>query len=216
MLQMVPRSLLAASLAAFALPVLAANPPSSSAHHGAGLYSDYNEPGITRFDKFLGDAGPMPMNELLPWLLGAVDQLSKYPRPKALPAIHRVPRSLIEDLVCAGECGVLATYRPGEGVYMDERMRPETNLFDRSVLLHELVHYVQDLANERGEMEACKRWYYREQEAYAIQKQFLMLVGSPVRVGYSANRSTCDESVEERTAKSLYEAVPTLSEEVKQ
>ena len=68
--------------------------------------------------------------------------------------------------------------------------------------------YVQDLANERGEMEDCKRWYYREQEAYAIQKQFLVLVGSPVRVGYSANRSTCDDKVEQRTAKSLYETVP--------
>jgi hypothetical protein len=210
MLQAQSRSLcLAVCLMFLASPLLAAQQLSGRANRGAGMYSDYVDPGITRFDKFLGDTGALPMHELLPWLINAVDQLSKYPRPKSLPPIHRVPRFVIQDLVCASECGVLATYRPGEGIYIDERMHPETNLFDRSVLLHELVHYVQDLANERGEMEECKRWYYREQEAYAIQKQFLMLVGSPVRVGYSANRSACDETVEQRAAKSLYDTVPS-------
>jgi hypothetical protein len=38
------------------------------------------------------------------------------------------------------------------------------------------------------------RWYFREQEAYAIQKIFLFSTGSPTRVGYSARQSTCDDS----------------------
>jgi hypothetical protein len=96
-------------------------------------------------------------------------------------------------LACTSKCGALATYQPGEGIFLDERLRPETNLFDRSVLLHELVHYVQELNHERGDAKPCERWYYREVEAYAIQKTFLMLVGSPVRVGYSANKSTCGD-----------------------
>lgn len=205
MSKLLRRLSLAAALAIAAASLQAAQQPSRG---GAGMYSDYADPGIARHDKFLGDTAVLSMEQLLPWLLRAVDELSKYPRPKTLPRIHRVPRAVIEDMVCAGECQALATYRPGQGIFIDERMQPESNLFDRSVLLHELIHYVQDLANERGEMEDCKRWYYREQEAYAIQKQFLVLVGSPVRVGYSANRSTCDEEVEQRTAKSLYETVP--------
>jgi hypothetical protein len=168
-----------------------------------GMYRSYTEPGVVTFDRYLGDPRAIPMEQLVPALLFAIDQLSKYPRPGGGPEVHRVARAVIEDMVCAGKCAVRASYRPGEGIYLDQTLQPETNLFDRSVLLHELVHYVQDLANERGDMEPCKRWYYREIEAYAIQKQFLMLIGSPIRVAYSANKSPCDESIESRATKKL-------------
>lgn len=170
-----------------------------------GMYSEYSDSGLIKFDKYLGDTRPMPMAELLPALLDAIDQLSKYSRPNDMPAIHRVPSETVQELACGAKCGALATYRSGEGIYLDQRLKPETSLFDRSVLLHELVHYVQDLSNEHGDMRPCERWYYREIEAYAIQKQFLMIVGSPVRVGYSAARPACDEQVRPQVAKSLYE-----------
>jgi hypothetical protein len=44
-------------------------------------------------------------------------------------------------------------------VYLDEAMDPETNVFARSVLLHELVHYVQDMNEELIELKDCERWY---------------------------------------------------------
>jgi hypothetical protein len=146
-----------------------------------------------RFDGALGDTRPMTDAELLPALLTALDQLSKYRRPSVLPPLHRLPHAELQQRICGKPCPALAMYRPGEGIYLDDRLRPETSIFDRSVLLHELVHYVQDLNNEHADMRDCSRWYYREQEAYAIQKNFLVIVGSPVRVGYSASSSTCDD-----------------------
>ncbi len=65
-------------------------------------------------------------------------------------------------------------------------MNPETNVFARSVLLHELVHFVQDINRELASVRDCERWYRREQEAYAIQKRFLEMIGSQIRVAYSA------------------------------
>ncbi|MGH8678130.1 MAG: hypothetical protein ACREUQ_07245, partial [Burkholderiales bacterium] len=149
--------------------------------------------GSTRVDRGLGEARALNSDELLPALLDAIDQITKYARPKVLPRIVRVAHSELEAMVCPGKCGVLASYRPGEGIYLDNRLSPETSLFDRSVVLHELVHYLQDLHNERSDMRPCQRWYFRELEAYAIQKQFLTLVGSPTRVAYSAAKSTCDD-----------------------
>ena len=146
-----------------------------------------------RIDGALADTRPMTDQELLPALMSALDQLSKYRKPATLPQLRRLPHTELQQRICGGPCAALAMYRPGEGIYLDERLKPETNVFDRSVLLHELVHYVQDLANEHGDMRPCSRWYYREQEAYAIQKNFLVIVGSPVRVGYSATGSTCDD-----------------------
>ncbi|MFN0041528.1 MAG: hypothetical protein ACKVP2_18605 [Burkholderiales bacterium] len=157
-----------------------------------GGYSNYVGDNPVVYDRYLGNSDPLTEAELLPALMSALDQLTKYPRTTRLPPIQRVPHARIEKLVCNGPCGVLATYRPGEGIYLDERLKPETNLFDRSVLLHELVHFLQDINNEFVDMKDCKRWYHREIEAYAVQKTFLALLGSQIRVGYSAKESTCD------------------------
>lgn len=161
----------------------------------AGMYSNYADNGSGIARKYLGNAGVDVLSEaeLMPALVSALDQLSKYHRPVALPKVIRVPHERIEAMVCHATCGALAAYRPGEGIYLDERLKPETQLFDRSILLHELVHYLQDMSDELGGMRPCQRWYQREQEAYAIQKIFLFMTASPTRVGYSANKSTCDD-----------------------
>ena len=192
------RALLLGLLVAFSLawPALAAEKRTKPKQNGVespGMYSNYVDKGQSAVDQYLGDTRALTEAELLPALLSAIDQLSKYPRPTFVPEIFRVPHERLQELACTSKCGVLATYQPGEGIFLDERLKPETNLFDRSVLLHELVHYVQELNHERGDARPCERWYYREIEAYAIQKSFLILVGSPVRVGYSAHKSTCED-----------------------
>lgn len=160
-----------------------------------GMYSNYTDKSSVVSRKYLGNAGVDVLSEaeLIPALVSALDQLSKYHRPVALPEVIRVSHERIEAMVCNAKCGALAAYRPGAGIYLDERLKPETDLFDRSILLHELVHYVQDMSDEHGDMRPCMRWYQREQEAYAIQKMFLFMIGSPTRVGYSARHSTCDD-----------------------
>lgn len=155
------------------------------------MYSTYVDTRTPYFADELGDAYPMPIADLVPALLLAVDHLSKYQMPHELPPVHRAPHEKIEQLACGKPCAALAAYWPGEGIYIDEALQPETDIFARSVLLHELVHYMQDVSHELESLRLCERWYRREQEAYAIQKRFLILVGSQMRVGYSAG-STCD------------------------
>ena len=160
----------------------------------AGMYSNYADEGSVVSRKYLGNAGVDVLSEaeLMPALVLALDQISKYHRPVAVPEVIRVPHEVIEEMVCHAKCGALAAYRPGAGIYLDQKLKPETDLFARSILLHELVHYVQDMNGEHADMRPCMRWYQREQEAYAIQKIFLFMTGSPTRVGYSAHHSTCD------------------------
>jgi hypothetical protein len=161
-----------------------------------GMYGrNRDNPGVTS-PKYLGNAGAEVLTEaeLMPALSVALDELSKYHRQVAIPEIFRVPHERIEALVCsAKKCAALAVYRPGEGIYLDEKLKPESSLFDRSILLHELVHYAQEMEGAHDDMKPCLRWYLREQEAYAIQKIFLGMTGSATRVGYSAHGSTCDD-----------------------
>lgn len=160
-----------------------------------GMYSNYADDGSVATQKYLGDAGAEVLSdaELMPALVSALYQISKYQRLVASPEIIRVPHERIERMVCPGKCGALAAYIPGAGIYLDEKLNPGRNLFHRSILLHELVHYAQDMSEEHDDMKPCMRWYQREQEAYAIQKIFLFMTGSPTRVGYSAQKSTCDD-----------------------
>jgi hypothetical protein len=180
-------------------------PSSVRSPESAGMYSNYANDGGVTSRKYLGNAGAEVLTEaeLLPALVSALDQISKYHRLVALPEIIRVPHERIEEMVCNAKCAALAMYRPGEGIYLDDSLKPETDLFARSVLLHELVHYAQDMSGEHADMRPCMRWYQREQEAYAIQKVFLGMSGSPTRVGYSAHKSTCDDE-----GKSAAGAVP--------
>ena len=103
--------------------------------------------------------------------------------------------SVVEQYACQKPCAALAVYRAGEGVYLDESLKPETNVFARSVLLHEIVHYVQDMNDELVNLKECERWYRREQEAYAVQKRFLEIVGSQIRVAYSQGQA-CDSDLD--------------------
>lgn len=146
----------------------------------AGMYSTYVETRSRYFSDDLRKPHPMLLEDLLPSLMEAIDRLSKYTIPDSLPIVHRVPHEKIEELACGGEkCAALAAYRSGEGVvYLDESLEPETDVFARSVLLHELVHYVQDVSDEFVDAEPCRRWSRREQQAYAIQMRFLSLAES--------------------------------------
>ena len=147
---------------------------------GAGMYSTYIDARSRYFSDDLRKAHPMMMDDLLPSLMEAIERLSKYTIPDSLPLVHRVPHEKIEELACGGDrCAALAAYRSGEGVvYIDEALEPETDVFARSVLLHELVHYVQDFSDELVDAEPCRRWSRREQRAYAIQMRFLSLAES--------------------------------------
>jgi hypothetical protein len=146
---------------------------------GPGMYSTYIDTRSRYFSDDLRKPHPMAMQDLLPALMEAIDRLSKYTVPDSVPPVHRVPHAKIEDLVCGGKkCAALAAYAAGEGIYIDDALEPETDVFARSVLLHELVHYVQDVSNELVGADPCQRWSRREQQAYAIQMRFLSLAES--------------------------------------
>ncbi len=143
------------------------------------MYSTYIDTRTNFFNDALRKSRPIAMEDLLPSLMEAIDRLSKFSVPESLPTVQRVPREIIDELACGGaKCSALAAYRSGEGIYIDEALEPETDVFARSVLLHELVHYVQDVSDESAAAEPCQRWSRRERQAYAIQMRFLSLAES--------------------------------------
>jgi hypothetical protein len=62
----------------------------------------------------------------------------------------------------------------------------------RAVLLHELVHHVQMLTGRFDSMPGCQAWYAREREAYAVQNEYLRVLGERVRQYMPAVARGCE------------------------
>ena len=100
----------------------------------------------------------------------------------ALPEVHRVPHAQIEAMACQHTCRVRAIYIPHLGVYIDDNLDIENNPFDRSILLHELVHHAQAAMGKYEDLSLCESWKSSEAEAYRIQDAYLARVGSGKRI----------------------------------
>ena len=110
-------------------------------------------------------------------LFNAIHAVSGLAIPAQAPEIHQVPQAVIEEKFCQGPCRVRAAYHPDMGVYLDERLDLVHSSFDRSVLLHELVHHVQATSgNFDGQPDTCQRATREEREAYEIQNRYLASV----------------------------------------
>lgn len=102
--------------------------------------------------------------------------------PDMLLEVHQVPQARIEAMACQQACRVRAIYIPHLGVYLDDKLDIEHNEFDRSILLHELVHHAQALTGQYDDLTLCQSWKLSEVEAYRIQDAYLVRVGSAQRI----------------------------------
>ncbi len=118
------------------------------------------------------------MPELVDSLLDTIARLSNYRKPAIAPRVSKVSRAEIERTICSGPCPVKGWHLPEGGIFLDDSLTPETNLVHRSILLHELVHFLQEINGEGASMDECNRWLHREREAYWLQNQYLALVGN--------------------------------------
>ena len=123
------------------------------------------------------------LTSLMVELFTVIRLLSGYPSPDGLPQIQRVAVAEMQQKICGGRsCAVKAFYHPEWGVYVDEALDIQNNAFDRSILLHELVHHLQKTT---GKFDAvpnfCIRRHAQELEAYEIQNRYLAYQGGSRR-----------------------------------
>jgi hypothetical protein len=131
-------------------------------------------------------------------LLSEIEYLSPYWASKSLPPIALVTQDEINRVVCKKPCAVRAAYIPERGVLLSETLDPINEPLDRSILLHELVHYLQEINNRYSDMTPCKRWFQREHEAYAVQNQYLYRINANRHVGGMLEPSMCKDHPEEK------------------
>jgi hypothetical protein len=143
------------------------------------------------------------LTQLSKRLLSEIEYLSPYWASKSLPPIALVTQDEINRVVCKKPCAVRAAYIPERGVLLAESLDPINTPLDRSILLHELVHYLQEINNRYSDMTPCKRWFQREHEAYAVQNQYLYKINANRHVGGMLEPSMCKDLPEEKTSNTF-------------
>lgn len=107
-------------------------------------------------------------------LIAALHGLTGHAVPAAVPAVELVPQATLAQMACGQPCGVQGWYGGKMVVYLDDRLDPQDNLWDRGILAHELVHYMQEQDGAFGTTPTCERWLEREREAYDAQRDWLL------------------------------------------
>lgn len=66
-------------------------------------------------------------------------------------------------------------YNNNETIYINKILKDQTDPMTRGIIVHELVHYLQDLSGKFDNAD-CENHQAREREAYAIQRTYLHTV----------------------------------------
>lgn len=142
------------------------------------------------------------MNELFAVLLSWAATLSGYPMPDKPPDVVFVSHEFFVKHAChEKECRVFGWYAGGKEIYLLEGIDYQKT-FASSVAVHEMVHYLQNLAKPMvyqhgltardGQHVLCGQTIERERQAYAVQREFLLSYGIYWPVGISMTHVGCE------------------------
>lgn len=126
---------------------------------------------------------PAALKAMVVVMLSWIAAHANYPVPDETPAVALVPHAYLEQLACGEKCPALGVYPDGNVIYIDDALRVDTNICARSVLLHELVHYLQDKNSRFMNLSPQLRSRMREHEAYGVQQIYLGENGRQVAFG---------------------------------
>ena len=143
------------------------------------------------------------MSDLYATLLSWAVTLSGYPAPPEAPIVVAKPHAFFVENACNHrECKVLGWYSGGRNLYLDETLDPEESLFASSIVVHEMVHYLQAVARGDASLAggaafnvtpSCRQFVHWEFEAYAVQREYILRYGTVLPVGGAMRDAHCED-----------------------
>ena len=97
-------------------------------------------------------------------LLNWIELNTSYNTKNFKTKIVEVSKKEIQKIACGGKCPIIAFYKPEEAIYIS-KMNFEKNYCNQSILLHEMIHVLQNKKIEN---------VFKEKEAYLLQNKFIL------------------------------------------
>ena len=122
------------------------------------------------------------INELIIALLIWITSNSDYVLPKKEITVETVEQSKLASIACGKECEILA-YTPLEPkylVFLSENLDPQMDVCDRAILMHELIHVLQEEQGAFSSFDERTKKHMREMDALVKHNIYLSKFGKKI------------------------------------
>ena len=138
------------------------------------------------------------LRELILALLLWITSNTDYKDPEQFPQIKFLGQSELSQIACGRECEILAytPTTPKYTIFLSDKLKPMTNVCDRGILLHELIHVLQDDQEFFVEYEIKTKKHLREMDALVKHNIFLSQYGKKILYsnGFAAKFKTQEKN----------------------
>jgi hypothetical protein len=138
------------------------------------------------------------LNELILALVFWITSNTNYIDPKTLPEVEFVTQNELSKIACKKKCEILA-YTPLEPkylIYLSDNLKPMTDVCHRGILLHEIIHVLQEDQNFFTQYDERTKKHLREMDALVNHNIYLSQFGKKILYsnGFAAKFKTFDEN----------------------
>ena len=108
---------------------------------------------------------------LTSWIIGNTEFTSELKPPK----FFTLTSNQMSKKACFSDknCRVKAYYVKNEGIYYINNLKPNVDVCDRSIILHELIHHYQKNQDKSIPLDEHTLWTLQERQAIFYQNVFL-------------------------------------------
>ena len=112
---------------------------------------------------------------LLATLTSWIIENTEFNKKLDFPELHILSKSEMSRKACfsSSKCRVKAYYVKEEGIYFIDTLKPESEICDRSIILHELIHHYQKKQNKTFDLDEHTLWTLQERQAIFYQNVYL-------------------------------------------
>ncbi len=122
------------------------------------------------------------LNELIVALLLWITTNTEYKEPKKFPVVEFIEQKQLSQLACKRDCEILALTpeEPKNTIYLSKTLSPMNDICHRGILLHELIHILQEDQKKFTDFDLKTKKHLREMDALVNHNIYLSRYGKKI------------------------------------
>ena len=122
------------------------------------------------------------LNELIVALLLWITTNTEYKEPKKFPVVEFIEQEQLAQLACKRDCEIqaLTPENPKYTIYLSKTLSPMNDICHRGILLHELIHILQEDQKKFINFDLKTKKHLREMDALVNHNIYLSRYGKKI------------------------------------
>ena len=123
------------------------------------------------------------LNELILALMLWITSNTNYIEPKQVPQVEFIEQEKLSEIACKNRsCEIMAytPLTPKYKIYLSNELKPMTDVCHRAILMHEIIHVIQEDQNVFLEYDERTKKHLREMDALVNHNIFLSRYGKKI------------------------------------